>query len=109
MGRKAHAMRRSRTRSEPDALSTVQLEMLADIKTMQIPYRGLSQAINDVIAEHVDIMFDTPTTSLALHRDGKVKVVAVGTTERVRELQDIPTIVESAVAVYRADTRYAMV
>src|SRR5206468_7539132 len=33
-------------------LSTVQLEMLADIKTMQIPYRGLSQAINDVIAEH---------------------------------------------------------
>jgi tripartite-type tricarboxylate transporter receptor subunit TctC len=90
-------------------LSTVQLEMLADIKTMQIPYRGLSQAINDVIAEHVDMMFDTPTTSLALHRDGKIKIVAVGTTERVRELPDIPTIAESGLPGYRAVTWYAMV
>jgi tripartite-type tricarboxylate transporter receptor subunit TctC len=90
-------------------LSTVQLEMVAGIKTMQIPYRGLSQAINDIIAGHVDMMFDTPTTSLALHRDGKVKIVAVGTTERVRELPDIPTIAESGFPGYRAVTWYAMV
>src|SRR5262249_21119815 len=31
-------------------LSTVQLEMLAGIKTVQVPYRGLGQAINDIIA-----------------------------------------------------------
>jgi len=90
-------------------LSTVQLEMLAGIKTVQIPYRGLSHAINDIIAGHVDMMFDTPTTSLALHRDGKVKIVAVGTTERVRELPDIPTIAESGLPGYRAVTWYAMV
>ncbi|HKF08897.1 MAG TPA: tripartite tricarboxylate transporter substrate binding protein [Xanthobacteraceae bacterium] len=90
-------------------LSTVQLEMLAGIKTMQIPYRGLSHAINDIIAGHVDMMFDTPTTSLAVHRDGKVKIVAVGTTERVRELPDIPTIAESGLPGYRAVTWYAMV
>src|SRR5437764_10489173 len=69
-------------------LSTVQLEMLADIKTVQIPYRGLGQAINDIIAGHVDFMFDTPTTSLPLHRDGKVKIVAVGSSERVRDCPD---------------------
>ena len=90
-------------------MSTVQLEMLAGIKTMQIPYRGLSHAINDIIAGHVDMMFDTPTTSLAVHRDGKVKIVAVGTTERVRELPDIPTIAESGLPGYRAVTWYAMV
>ena len=90
-------------------LSTVQLEMLASIKTAQIPYRGLSQAINDIIAGHVDMMFDTPTTSLPLHRDGKVKIVAVGTTERVRELPEIPTLAESGLPGYRAVTWYAMV
>src|SRR5215468_8909036 len=90
-------------------LSTVQLEMLAGIKTAQIPYRGLSQALNDLIAEHVDMMFDTPTTSLALHRDGKVKIVAVGTTERVRELPEVPTVAESGLPGYRAVTWYAMV
>jgi len=90
-------------------LSTVQLEMLAGIRTMQVPYRGLGQAINDIIAGHVDFMFDTPTTSLPLHRDGKVKIVAVGTTERIRELPQVPTIAEAGVPGYRAVTWYAMV
>jgi tripartite-type tricarboxylate transporter receptor subunit TctC len=69
----------------------------------------LGQAINDIIAGHVDMMFDTPTTSLPLHRDGKVKIVAVGTTERVRELAEIPTLAESGLPGYRAVTWYAMV
>jgi tripartite-type tricarboxylate transporter receptor subunit TctC len=90
-------------------LSTVQLEMLAGIKTVQVPYRGLGQAINDIIAGHVDFMFDTPTTSLPLHRDGKVKIVAVGTSERVRELPEIPTVAEAGLHGFRAVTWYAMV
>jgi tripartite-type tricarboxylate transporter receptor subunit TctC len=90
-------------------LSTVQLEMLAGIKTVQVPYRGLGQAINDVIAGHVDMMFDTPTTSLPLHRDGKVKIVAVGTSERVRELPEVPTVAEAGLPGFRAVTWYAMV
>jgi tripartite-type tricarboxylate transporter receptor subunit TctC len=90
-------------------LSTVQLEMLAGIKTVQVPYRGLGQAINDLVAGHVDLMFDTPTTSLPLHRAGKVKIVGVGTTERVRELPEVPTIAESGLPGYRAVTWYAMV
>jgi len=90
-------------------LSTVQLEMLADIKTVHVPYRGLGPAINDIIAGHVDRMFDTPTTSVALHRDGKLKIVAVGTTERLRELPDVPTVAESGVPGFRAVTWYAMV
>jgi tripartite-type tricarboxylate transporter receptor subunit TctC len=90
-------------------LSTVQLEMLAGITTAQIPYRGLGQAINDIVAGHVDCMFDTPTTSLPLHRDGKVKIVAVGSSERMRDLPEIPTIAEAGLPGYRAVTWYAMV
>src|SRR6185436_17595731 len=62
-------------------LATVQLEMLGGIKTTLVPYRGLSPAVNDLIAGHVDLMFDTPTTSLPLHREGRVKMIATGTTE----------------------------
>jgi tripartite-type tricarboxylate transporter receptor subunit TctC len=88
-------------------LATVQLEMLAGIKTTQVPYRGLSPAVNDIIAGHVDLMFDTPTTSLPLHREGRVKIVATGTTERVAEFPEIPTIAETLPG-YRAVTWYAM-
>jgi tripartite-type tricarboxylate transporter receptor subunit TctC len=88
-------------------LSTVQLEMLADIKLVQVPYRGLGPAINDIIAGHVDLMFDTPVTAVGLHREGKLKIVGVGPSERLRELPDIPTIAETP--GYRAVTWYAMV
>jgi tripartite-type tricarboxylate transporter receptor subunit TctC len=88
-------------------LATVQLEMLGGITTTQVPYRGLSPAVNDIIAGHVDLMFDTPTTALPLHRDGKVKIVATGTTERVAEFLEIPTIAETLPG-YRAVTWYAM-
>ena len=89
-------------------LATVQLEMLAGIKTLIIPYRGLAPAVNDLIAGHVDLLFDTPTTSLALHRDGKVKMIATGTPERVREYPEIPTIAETLPG-YRSVTWYALV
>jgi tripartite-type tricarboxylate transporter receptor subunit TctC len=74
-----------------------------------VPYRGLSPAINDLIAGHVDLMFDTPTTALPLHRDGKVKIIATGTPERLREASDIPTLAEAGVSGYRAITWYALV
>ena len=90
-------------------LSAAYLESLGGIKFIHVPYRGLGPAMNDIVAGHVDMMFDTPTTSLALHRDGKVKIVAVGTTDRVRELPEIPTIAESGLPGYRAVTWYAMV
>jgi len=89
-------------------LGTVQLEMLAGIKTLVVPYRGLAPAVNDLIAGHVDLMFDTPTTSLALHREGKVKMIATGTPERVREFPEIPTIAETLPG-YRCVTWYALV
>jgi tripartite-type tricarboxylate transporter receptor subunit TctC len=88
-------------------LATVQLEMLAGIKTTLVPYRGLSLAVNDLIAGHVDLMFDTPTTSLPLHREGRVKMIATGTTERVAEFPEVPTIAETLPG-YRSVTWYAM-
>src|SRR5437588_4853258 len=90
-------------------LATVQLEMRANIKLLHVPYRGLAPAINDIIAGHVDLMFDTPTTSLPLHRDGKIRIVAAGTRDRVRELPEVATISEAGLPGYRSVTWYAMV
>ena len=73
-------------------LATVQLEMLAGIKTVMVPYRGLAPAVNDLIGGHVDVMFDTPTTSLPLRRDGRVKIIATGTPERVGEFAEIDNV-----------------
>src|ERR1700730_16465751 len=63
-------------------LSAALLEMLGGIKMVHVPYRGALPALNDVIAGHIDMFFDTLATSVPMHRAGKVKILAVGSTER---------------------------
>ena len=79
----------------PSYLSTVQLEMLAGIKTAQIPYGGLSQALNDLIAEHVDMMFDEVPSVAPNVIAGQVRALGVTGKKRSPALPDVPTVAES--------------
>src|SRR5206468_2780056 len=54
-------------------LSGAQLEVRAGIKMVHVPYRGSAPALNDVIAGHVDLFFDTLTTSVPLKEAGKLR------------------------------------
>ena len=58
-------------------LSAAQLEVLAGIKMLAVPYRGAQPALTDIIAGNVDMFFDTLATSVPLHRGGKLKILAV--------------------------------
>jgi tripartite-type tricarboxylate transporter receptor subunit TctC len=90
-------------------LSASELEMLGGIKMVHIPYRGAQPALNDVIAGHVDMFFDTLTTSVPLLRDGKVKILGVASPERVPSVPDIPTIAEQGLPGFRSITWFALV
>ncbi len=67
-------------------------EARAGIEMVHVPYRGAAPALNDIVAGHVDMMFDTIVTSLPLHRGGKARILAVANDERSRALPDLPTI-----------------
>jgi len=90
-------------------LSVAHLEALAGIKFVYIPYKGLGPAMNDIVAGHVDMMFDTLTTSLPLHQQGRVRIVAVASPKRVESLPDIPTVAESGYPTYRSITWFGLV
>jgi tripartite-type tricarboxylate transporter receptor subunit TctC len=90
-------------------LSAGQLEMLAGVKMVHIPYRGAVAALNDVVAGHIDMFFDTVTTSTPMFRAGKVKILGVGGTERSPLLPEVPTIAESGVPGFRSVTWFAIV
>jgi tripartite-type tricarboxylate transporter receptor subunit TctC len=60
-------------------LAADNLELMAGIQLVTVPYRGLGPAMKDVVAGQVDMMFDTLTTSLPLHGGGAVKIIGVGT------------------------------
>lgn len=90
-------------------LTTSRLQTLAGIRMVHVPYRGAALALNDLIAGHVDLMFDTLTTSLPLHRAGKARIVAVAGEARAGVLPDVPTIEESGMPGFRSVTWFALV
>lgn len=72
------------------------------IAMVHVPYRGAGPALNDLVAGHVDMMFDTIVTSLPLHRAGKARIIAVASDKRLRGLPDVPSISESVAAGFRS-------
>ncbi len=65
-----------------------------------VPYRGGGPAINDLISGTVPIGFMNLPTVAPPASDGRVKILAVCTAERVSIRPDIPTVAEQGVADY---------
>jgi tripartite-type tricarboxylate transporter receptor subunit TctC len=82
--------------------------MLAGVKMTTVPYRGLAPALQDIMGGHVDLIFDTMTTSLPLHAQKQAIIIATGSSERSPSLPDVPTIAESLLG-FRAVTWYGIV
>jgi len=89
-------------------LSTALLEQMAGIKMLHVPYRGALPALNDVIAGHVDIFFDTATTSVPMFRSGQIKIIGVGSLKRIPALAEVPTMAEAGLAGFRSITWFAL-
>jgi tripartite-type tricarboxylate transporter receptor subunit TctC len=90
-------------------LSAAHLQAMAGVKMVYVPYKGLGTAINDIVAGHVDMMFDTITTSLPLHQQGRVRIIAVASPKRLAVLPDVPTVAESGYPTYRSITWFGLV
>jgi tripartite-type tricarboxylate transporter receptor subunit TctC len=89
-------------------LSGAQLEVRAGLKMVHVPYKGAAPALNDLIAGHIDIFFDTLTTSVPHYKGGKIKILAVASPERSPALPDLPTIAESGFPGFRSITWFAL-
>jgi tripartite-type tricarboxylate transporter receptor subunit TctC len=90
-------------------LSASQLESLAGITMVHVPYRGAQPALTDVMAGNVDLFFDTPTTSVPLYRSRMIKILAVADLERTRALPEIPTFSEAGLPGFRSITWFGLV
>jgi tripartite-type tricarboxylate transporter receptor subunit TctC len=90
-------------------LSASQLEALAGIKMVHVPYRGAQPALTDVMAGNVDLFFDTPTTSAPLYRNNMLKILAVADLKRASALPEVPTFSEAGLAGFRSITWFALV
>jgi tripartite-type tricarboxylate transporter receptor subunit TctC len=75
---------------------------MAGIKLTFVPYRGSAPAIADVVAGHVDLMFDTTQSVLPQLADGRLRALAITSAERLPIAKDIPTVAETVLPGYVA-------
>jgi tripartite-type tricarboxylate transporter receptor subunit TctC len=76
---------------------------------IHVPYRGETLVLNDMLGGRVDVFFGNISGSLALYRDGKVKVLAVTDKTRAAAIPEIPTTAEAGLPGLVSVAWYAMV
>jgi tripartite-type tricarboxylate transporter receptor subunit TctC len=72
------------------------------IKATPVPYKGTSLAMTDLAGGSVDYSMAEVSAVMPLLRAGKVRALAVTSTQRLKELPQVPTIDESGSKGYEA-------
>jgi tripartite-type tricarboxylate transporter receptor subunit TctC len=71
------------------------LKILSATKMTFVPYKGSVPALADLVAGHVDLMFDNLGNSLQHIRAGRLRALAVASEKRLPEFPDLPTMAET--------------
>ena len=89
-------------------LSAELFNRLTGTRLVHVPYKGTAQAVNDVIAGHVDLMFLEMGSAFQLYKGGRAKVLAISSAARAPQMPDVPTFIEGGVPEFKSDTWNAL-
>ena len=86
----------------------VLFQQLSGTQFQFVPYRGAGPAMQAVAGGQVDLMFDSPTTSLTQSRAGIIKAYAVTAKRRLVAAPEIPTVEEAGLPGLHVSVWYAL-
>ncbi|WP_454733658.1 MULTISPECIES: Bug family tripartite tricarboxylate transporter substrate binding protein [Cupriavidus] len=89
-------------------LEGILLGQKLNVKLNNIPYKGSSQAVTDLLSGTVSFMFDSIPSSLPLINSGKVRAMAVASTQRMPALEQLPTLVEAGIPGYDVNNWFGL-
>jgi tripartite-type tricarboxylate transporter receptor subunit TctC len=81
-------------------------KLMAKVDILHVPYKGTGQAITDLLGGRLDMMFATVSGGAGHVRSGKLRALAVTSATRSPAYPDVPTIAESGVTGFAAETWY---
>jgi len=79
-------------------------KVMTGTNIVHVPYRGGAAAISDLIAGHVDLMFESLNSIAPQAKSGEVRALAVSGARRSPAFPDLPTVAEAGVPGYDAPT-----
>ncbi|WP_454689208.1 Bug family tripartite tricarboxylate transporter substrate binding protein [Achromobacter aloeverae] len=84
------------------------LSTLAGIKLTHVPYKGGAQAMMDVMAGNIDMMFTSLNQSKSYIASGQLRLLAVTSPRRSPAMPNIPTMQEQGVNGYDVQSWYGL-
>jgi len=71
------------------------LKILSATRMTYVPYKGSAPAVADLVAGHVDLMFDNLGNSLQHIRAGRLRALALANERRLADFPDLPVMAET--------------
>ena len=72
---------------------------LTGLQTIEVAYKSATDSLNDMASGSIDFTILDPVMGLARQKDGKLRVLAISTSDRTRPTGDLPTFMEQGVKV----------
>ncbi|HYH40770.1 MAG TPA: tripartite tricarboxylate transporter substrate binding protein [Burkholderiales bacterium] len=85
------------------------LRTMTGVDINHVPYKGGSQAVNDLVGGHVMLTFSTLSTLVPFAKAGRLRILAVTSAKRSQIAPDIPTMAETGLAGYDTGAWNALV
>jgi tripartite-type tricarboxylate transporter receptor subunit TctC len=82
------------------------MKNMAGVKITHVPYRGGGPAMTDLLGGHIDMMFVQSASADELAKKGSLRILAIGSPKRIKQLPDVPTFSELGLTGYDSDTWY---
>ena len=82
--------------------------LAAGVQLTHVPYKGSSQAVTDLLAGRIQLLF-TPASTVVPHvRAGKLRALGGIGRQRLSALPDVPTLAESGIAGFEASLWFGL-
>jgi len=84
------------------------LKMTAEIFMLHVPYRGTGPMMTDLLSGRLDAASVGAAAMLPFIKSGKVRCIATGSTQRLPQLPDVPTVAEQGFPGFEMTQWYGM-
>jgi len=81
---------------------------MAGVNITHVPYKGAPQAVTDVLAGHMDMMFNSIPPVLPHIKAGRVRALGGAAARRSPQLPEVPTISEAGVPGYESGNWFGL-
>ncbi|MDP9876626.1 tripartite-type tricarboxylate transporter receptor subunit TctC [Variovorax boronicumulans] len=92
----------------PHHLSMALLMQGTGTDLLHVPYKGTAGAVTDLLGGRIDAMFLPVHVALQHIQAGKLKALATGSSHRLPQLPDVPTLAEAGVTADNVDMWYGV-